>query len=193
MTNEEAKALKKGDNIIIHAVVEDVPDVRDLQALWVELGSNDKTCLCVAVEDISVPTPKPKHDPCRKFKKGDKVRIVECLGRTPLYLRPHIGSAYTVTYDEDANGHVYIDGGLDFVFVPYLELVTPVEELELYRVELRKEENYPSLPCTAWCIFRGADIVAKFYNDFLTSALDLAEAECKRLNAAYRKEKGNDA
>lgn len=191
MTPEEAKALQKGDNVIIHAVIEDAPDVRDPQAFWVEAGSKDKTCLCVAVEDISVPAPKPKYDPCRKYWRGDKVNCGSKLGR----FVPHIpnGAICTVLADEkDGRVHIeYCDNeSIYTATIPFffLELITPVEELEPYRVELCQDENPPRLPSTAWGIFKGAVIVAKFYIDFLSNAKDLAEAECKRLNAEYRKD-----
>lgn len=120
-------------------------------------------------------------DPYRKFKKGDKVRIVKYLGRIPLYLSSFLGSVYTVTHDEDANGHVYIDGSLDFVVVPHLELVTPVDKVKGFFLE-----DEPELHCYLVHFGRPSnfEFVAKLDKDYYSRKE--AQAECDRLNAAYR-------
>lgn len=87
---------------------------------------------------------KPKYDPCRLFRKGDKVRVVECKGRHTGYDK----KIYKVCEDEEESGRyikLSLDGYIGHVTVDaaYLELVTPVEELEPYFIyESEEEESF---------------------------------------------------
>ena len=141
----------------------------------------------------SVPT--PKHDPCRLFKKGDKVRVVEWNGRKVH--DPLNGAVWTVNrnegnggishesilvslfYEDDKEGHI--------IGVPpcYLELVTPAEELEPYQIEIGvtgKGEDYR--------IKKDGTIICA-YSCAHPNAKAAAEAERDRLNEEHRKEQEN--
>lgn len=126
----------------------------------------------------------PKYDPCRKFRKGDRVRVAENKGRC---LKPYslkIGDVLTVSMDEP-NDDTCVIGckwhDRDFYLDPaYLELVTPVEEMEPYFVEHYKHSN-------AYKIRKGGQEFAIFW-DIHPHAKEAAEAERDRLNAEYRKE-----
>jgi hypothetical protein len=131
--------------------------------------------------------PAPKYDPCRKFRRGDIVRYVPHNGREcpamPLdeYYRV---KTLTVVEDEDANHRVLVetqDGRNKYIMFCYLELVTPVEELEPFEVYHRPSE---------WCVIKTAnDLIASIYNvDIHPNAKAAAEAECARLNAEWGKE-----
>jgi hypothetical protein len=130
--------------------------------------------------------PAPKYDPCRKFRKGDKVRVVEYKGRN--YTNVDTGKEGVVSRNETgadpAIEVVFDDDDLWDVDPAYLELVTPAEEHELYYVEdvgnawaVRKSEDCGMYSTQAW-----------FSKKRHPRAKEAAEAECDRLNAAYRKE-----
>lgn len=136
--------------------------------------------------DIKNTQTAPKYDPCRKFRKGDIVRHVPHNGREcpamPLdeYYRV---KTLTVVEDEDANHNVFVetqDGRNKYIRFCFLELVTPVEEIEPYSVSeatvqyLVKEDN--------------KKVVAQFCKLHHPNAKAAAEAERDRLNAEYRKE-----
>ena len=133
--------------------------------------------------------PAPKYDPSRKFRKGDIVRHVPHNGREcpamPLdeYYRV---KTLTVVEDEDANHNVFVetqDGRNKYIRFCFLELVTPVEEIEPYSVSeatvqyLVKKDN--------------KKVVAQFCKLYHPNAKAAAEAERDRLNAKHRKEQNN--
>jgi hypothetical protein len=134
---------------------------------------------------------KPKYDPCRKFRKGDVVRVVEWNGRKP----EAEDKLYTVQQNERP-GRTMVDigpndaGGSSFYTACFLELVTPVEERGLYVV--RHNEAH-----AAWSIYGPFNLSAVnyFYGEHYPyteeSAKAAAEAECERLNEEYRKEQNN--
>lgn len=140
----------------------------------------------------------PKYDPCRKFKKGDRVEPTYWNGRPPVAAEmranseflPHDG-IYTVLSDE-RNSIAFIDYHGKSVFIPvnHLELVTPVEEQGPYKV--RHNEAH-----AAWSIYGpyGLSAVNYFYGERYPYTSDTAkaaaEAECAMLNAEYRKEQNN--
>lgn len=121
-----------------------------------------------------------KYDPCRLFKKGDKVRVVAWNGRESM----RDGEVGFVVKKEEASGMVElsIDGWKNGVFYHAcnLELVTPVEELEPYSIEKNIH---------GWIVYKDnpGNIVANFNNTH-PHAKEAAEAECARLNAEHRKE-----
>lgn len=128
----------------------------------------------------------PKYDPCRKFKKGDVVRVVE---RHERY-QPNIPvdelwkDLCTVAEDEDfCNNLVKVrskDGREKLSHWWYLELVTPVEERYPYIV---------SNDDTEFSVFdRMRRLTVCSFDICHPHAEEAAEAECARLNAEYRKE-----
>lgn len=207
MTREELKQLKKGDEVFVKAVFDWLAKDGDAYVLffWTNCrGERITGNVAVTIDsvllrsDLQQPAEKPKYDPCRRFKKWDRVRPVVRYGRTP-----DDGALANVTYvvvDDEKNGLVSIarhDGKSGYahtVTALYLELVTPVEELEPYSVkpvyETIKEEdgllgyevvNAEGLP---EIIFFGG----KGKYRVMQEAKEAAEAECARLNAEYRKE-----
>ena len=127
----------------------------------------------------------PKYDPCREFRKGDKVRMVEWHGRSFFDGGCHPNcNKWTVTEDETSGVSLEQDG-YPIADVPacFLELITPVEELEPYFVmELKGGYgvyNTRFQPETEAC---------HYWNEMHPHAKEAAEAECERLNAEYRKE-----
>lgn len=148
----------------------------------------DLECVSPANDTKNAET-APKYDPNREFRKGDKVRLVQCNGRNPFdsfngieYLPDE--TIYTVDGDEYDNGKVelYAMDSCDTFEIHHsnIELVTPVEELEPYSVSeatvqyLVKEDN--------------KKVVAQFCKLYHPNAKSAAEAERDRLNAEWRKE-----
>ena len=151
---------------------------------------NKPYCLGLDVKEISLYEP-PKYDPCRLFKKGDKVRVVDWNGRT-LDRKGKIGE---VTEDELGGRVTFSVGSHTFKTcypVCFLELVTPVEELEPYSVE----ESGGGATLNCFIVKRGEKHVSYYLykggnaNHYYTyeQAKARAEAERDRLNAEYRKE-----
>ena len=75
----------------------------------------------------------PKYDPCRPFRKGDKVQVKKrdgrCNGKAGEYLRE---AFCTVAEDETPNELVRVlHNSTEYRLAPaYLELITPAEELD---------------------------------------------------------------
>lgn len=129
----------------------------------------------------------PKYDPRHPFREGDKVRPIERNGRIfSLYWKDKIGKLLTVTKSES----------FDYVELPevdgqpidpaYLELVTPVDAIELYSV---RESD-------AFDIVREGKIVMTIpftEDDYYTfeQAKAAAKAECDRLNAEWQNSQNN--
>lgn len=129
----------------------------------------------------------PKYAPNRLFRKGDKVRVVEWNGRDIARVG-QIG--YVVSNECNSRVELSIDGWKNSVYYPacHLELVTPVEEREPYKVEesiFIKDE---------WKVWKdGGDetqTLIATYTLAHPNAKAAAEAECDRLNAEYGKEMG---
>ena len=126
-----------------------------------------------------------------KIKRGDRVKVVERFGFMPWAinwddeLEP--SEAIWEVDEVDAYGFALItQTGTSYasVFVIFLELVTPVEELEPYYVEdvgnawvVRKPEPSDMYSTQAW-----------FSKERHPHAKAAAEAERDRLNAEHRKE-----
>lgn len=137
----------------------------------------------------------PKYDPCRLFRKGDKVRVVERDGRDYIDYDPYTNIQKSELYTVLENEEEVIDGGCVGIRIGkgnveyeipfyFLELVTPVEKLERYVVEPsdvayfivdKKHES-------------GEQNVVMYMFAFHPHAKEAAEAECARLNAEHRKE-----
>ena len=127
---------------------------------------------------------KPKYDPCRLFRKGDKVRIVKHNGRKFDAAPPtfQLGKVYRVDEDEDTENCYVMLQSCDLYYahpVAFLELVTPVEELEPYKlIDSPKTYN----------IVRDIAMVMTIHKKSHPNAKAAAEAERDRLNAEHRKE-----
>jgi hypothetical protein len=142
----------------------------------------------------------PKYDSCRKFKKGDIVRLREYNGRKPYdywhkQTIKHFGAKLdTVLEDELDSGNVDIfqDAPIDELTVRvnscHLELVTPVEELGPFDIYKSDDNEYvitfEDSPVSIFP-FKG-DGYPYYYTQEQAKAR--AEQERDRLNAEYRKE-----
>lgn len=118
--------------------------------------------------------PAPKYDPCRLFKKGDRVRVVEYKGRN----KTGVSTGEIGLIDKDEKGAdvtvevIFYGDDLWEVDPAYLELVTPVEEMEPYSID----------PKNTNVLFKYGKKIATFEDD------DEAQELCDRLNAEHRKE-----
>ena len=207
MTLEELKQLKRGDEIFIRAKFVSVFD--DGDDLFTHTNTNGEEEV-VKAEEYTHPenvisylssTEKvikntetaPKYGPCRKFRKGDKVRIVPFKGRAPILFGSNIfgtGEVATVEEDEDVECNVLVNG-LSYrqtFHICHLELVTPVEELEPYSIGKSDYNGFVNIE-------KKGKIIAmipfgKELHEYKTEAeaKAAAEAECARLNAEHRKE-----
>lgn len=137
---------------------------------------------------------QPKHDPCRKFRKGDKVELKEEIdGRklSEFVTGLTLGKIYTV--EEDEKNHIVVidsDNGLCRYSFVHLELVTPVEEVEPYEVDCDDDEKEYSIVCRHKFVCVYPYDSDSFYTK--EEACERAEAECARLNSQHRKEMNND-
>lgn len=133
--------------------------------------------------------PTPKYDPNRKFRKGDIVKPCQVKGRwQSITWKGRSGIHFTVTEDEDEDGIVSIkdpDCKLPSITsAVFLELVTPVEELEPYIVVDAH---------THWDVAdKNVKTVAMYSKGLHPNAKAAAEAERDRLNDEWRKEQSND-
>lgn len=142
-----------------------------------------------------IPETYPKYDPRRKFRKGDKVRVVEWNGRNPVlpFMDCKVGDIGTVIKAEDATSffvRLQLERGYE-KDMPYchLELVTPVEELEPYSLHESKFADSFNIVREKMCVmmFPFGSKETGYYRNRL-AAKEAAEAECARMNAEYRKE-----
>lgn len=130
-----------------------------------------------------------KYDPCRKLRRGDRARVVERNGRTPICFpigRIKVGDIVTVA--ENETGDVFIkvlteDGHKMMAPWFMLELVTPVEEP--YYIE-ETEYEY----CLSRMVGERKDTPATYHKRMHPNAKAAAEAERDRLNEQYREEMG---
>lgn len=133
------------------------------------------------VIEVTGVCPPSKYDPCRLFRKGDKVRVVEWNGRRP-WCEALLGKETTVLHDESSYGvRIQIGESVESyctLNACFLELVTPVEEVEPYTVV----ESYGRTDIMK------DDYVITTYTDSHPHAKKSAEDECDRLNEEYRKE-----
>lgn len=209
MTKEQEKMfVQQGDVVLVQGVVDKAHKSGDL-LVWFKTESGGNSYAWIGKEYVgktwAVAPEKPKYDPCRLFKKGDKVEYSPRDGRDCLEA-PWIYDEAEVIEDEDKNGSVvvrftfnYGEPAVHKVPWYYLQLVSPVEELEPYRIfenshcfEVRRKEPDDD---------RGTgydrDVSIFFfshppYTRTKEAARAAAEAECARLNAEHRKEQNND-
>ena len=127
-----------------------------------------------------------KYDPCRLFRRGDKVRVVEERNDRipPICGRIEPGKVYTVSGNEDGGDVMLeVEGKYDCISWLWLDLVTPVEELEPYSVVNAH---------THWDVTdNDMKTVVTYSKAYHPHAKAAAEAECARLNAEHRKEQNN--
>lgn len=143
----------------------------------------------------------------RRFRKGDRVRVVAWQGRSPFDthhgLKINAGEIHIVLDDEYERNEVYIgmssaDEEQSVIHACHLELVTPVEELERYVLIHNAREKYYDV---CWKDDDEPDgrtgrtrVRATFWYHkppqtySQTEALSAAETERDRLNAEHRKE-----
>lgn len=196
LTEEQIKNLKPGDIINVWGLV-DLPLCNG--NILVELRYEFDNRILPAYKQISTkfisipdePEEKPKYDPYRKVKKGDRVKPRIVYGRTPIFgidgVAVDVSSGdFIVETDEGErpNGTVDVkssDGTIVTVDPVYLELITPVEELEPYSVQETMSHD-------GWQIIRNGLPLAIYDTRRHPNARAAAEAECTRLNAEYKKE-----
>ena len=135
-----------------------------------------------------IPEPAPKYDPCRKFRKGDKVRLVPFHGRCPIMYGENvfgIEEILTVEENENKEYEVLVNGSSarQMFHSCFLELVTPVEDLEPYSVH---ETDY--LYRVMQSVACGEQVVCESRKNTHPHAKEAAEAERARLNEEWRKE-----
>ena len=125
-----------------------------------------------------------KHDPCRLFRKGDKVERRTVDGRTDIDVEE--GCTLTVMTNEDEYGNlrvIFPSGRLIKTKSVFLKLIAPVEELEPYIVVDAH---------THWDVaVKDMKTIASYSKVHHPNAKAAAEAERDRLNSEYRKEQNN--
>ena len=200
LTTEQIKNLKPGDKLVVQGEFCKAHNNGDILVSlsakqWEravhELLFLDPSCVSLPTE---IGNSQSKHDPCRPFKKGDIVRLKEWNGRCPeMYSGtnswfnhpPRCKNGNLEVREDEKNSRVEIGIiGADCAHAAaapaYLELVTPVEELEPYSV----------VDAHTHCDVADKDmkIVVTYSKLYHPNAKAAAEAECKRLNEEYRKE-----
>ena len=182
LTPEQIRNLKEGDPLIVNVSMKKIDEDGDI---WITVPG------CAAhwfpPDSVSLPSehgtsvPTPKYDPTRLFKKGDKVRVVKCKGRN--YTGQTTGEIGIVDRDESpgtASVEVeFADEDMWEIDPAYLELVTPVEDLEPYKL-IDSPNTYN--------IVRDSAMVMTIHKKSHPNAKAAAEAERDRLNAEWRKE-----
>lgn len=204
LTQEQVYNLGIGDEIIVHGKCEDVYGDGDIRVntYWTVAGEKREQSFLVHSSYVSLPPEKPKYDPCRLFRKGDIVRLKEWNGRCPALPEDwkFDNGLFKVHANEKFNSSVEItrENSEDVYIAPicFLELVTPVEELEPYYIEETDVEfqvrmRYKDKDCLISC-FRFKNIVEGYeqYHEMLPDmkqARERAEAERDRLNVKYKK------
>lgn len=134
ITDEQVKNLKSGDIVLVEAKV----DIVKSTGIKVSHGSISH----LLPFDKLYPVPEqPKHDPCRKFRNRDKVRVKREVNGRPVYIgedawEPLDPSEIWTVVEEKETGWVHLKNGCRSVAVWHgmLELVTPVEDLTPYSV-----------------------------------------------------------
>lgn len=182
LTEEQIKNLKEGDSLQLDVVFS--ADVDHEILIKVPTTHGHWVSQVFSPVILSLPPAEPKYNPCRKFKKGDKVRIVHYKGRDYNHkAKLSRGKEAKVLYDEAENMLISIKfpGKASILIDPaYLELVTPVEELEPYRVEKDQHGYHIENNDGQWLV--------TYCNEFHPNAYQAAINERDRLNAEYRKE-----
>ena len=139
----QLEEIKENDEFLVRVRIEGSDDLGIWFRLMLPNGQPDMAHDYVTSwRNVFANKAAPLHrDVCRKFKKGDKVRIVVWNGRTCL----RDGQVGFVVRDEDASGMVElaIDGWKNGVFIHAckLELISTIEERAPYYVVHNTSEN----------------------------------------------------
>ena len=223
ITDEQIKNLKPGDPLIIHGKFNSIFKDGDIGIeVYLTGGYGDggdivKDVMYTHPSYVSLPSvepiemshtakiseERPKYDPCRKFKEGDIVDYRRRHGRDYETVPDpeDYKLARVISSEDEESGMVGVEfieayGGEDVFFaVPWyhLELVTPIEELELYFVGesensydlFRKTINGNQLRASFWWRHNPTPDLIELSK---ANAKAAAEAERDRLNAEHRKE-----
>ena len=178
LTKAQLYNLAVGDEVIVHGKCEDVYGDEDIRVntYWTVAGEKREQSFLVHSSYVSLPTEKPKYDPCRKFKKGDKVNVTSRDGRYPVVLPMNyhwVGKNVTVVEDEDDDGCVQVcseAGDKMSVAFFFLEMVSTVEERMPYGID----------PAAANVLLKDGKKFATFED------ADKAQEVCDRLNAEWK-------
>ena len=209
ITEKQIMQLKKGDALLIHGTFQRIfsdgdigIEVKETNIHTDEPQNNliyvSPTCVSLPSEPPTSVGSHPQYDPCREFQPGDKVRMIMRDGRYPycMRMREHIVPSDTIltVAANLRNGLVAVrsDGNLNEQVVGFyfLELVTPVEELEPY-VICENDASYEVRLHSQKENHTMAIYNKNAYGNWL-KARYAAETECARLNAEHRKEQSND-
>lgn len=144
-----------------------------------------RQCVFLPSEPPTSAGSQPKHDPCRKFRKGDVAEISRYKGRAIIPVDLKVGDKVKVCENEktgDSVVHVIDPIGRRFFVNPaFLELVTAVEELKPYSVTYDNKFYHINK--------HGEEASIAVYSEARhPNAKAAAEAERDRLNAKFRKE-----
>lgn len=203
ITEEQIKNLKKGDKLLVDAYfVEEIDgyyirfSLTPPYAFGSRLFSTISSC-------VSLPSEKPKHDPYRRFREGDRVSPCAWQDRAPTArmgeccIIPKPGIYEVLTDELHEMVSLRYGGETIKMHICFLELVTPVEEIEpFYLDEITDEdEDEEQYHCFMIKTLKGEDKIRTYYsNKFETIAQTkaAAEAERDRLNAEHRKDQNDD-
>lgn len=217
LTEAQLYNLAVGDEIIVHGTCDDICPDGDIRvnSFWTVMGEKREQSFLVHYSHVSLPPKKPKYDPCRLFCKGDIVRLKEWNGRCPALpedwkfdtrlFEVHTAEKFNslVEITRENSKYVYTTP------ICFLELVTPVEELEPYSVEevdvdslifnpkLDPDRDHESAFHVRYMNKRNGEItIIKTYYESDIYSYDCAKAdaetECKRLNEEWRKENNHN-
>jgi hypothetical protein len=177
MDKKQINKLKPGDEILIRGRFEKIKENGDYSISYLLTTVHGKLYMYKAAVHPSAVIIKspPKYDPTRPFKEGDIVKPRFVDGRTDIDLSSL--HPYTVTKREGLWGNVRVTNDNHSITTKavFLELVTPVEEIELYSI----------CPANTNVLFKCGKKIATFDDD------DEAQELCDRLNAEWRKEQNN--
>ena len=202
LTPEQIKSLKKGDKLLVEAYFVREKDGYHITCSLTPPYSYVSMPFSVISNLLHLPSDsqsstvnsQSKYDPCRLFKKGDIVRLKEWNGRCPALPEDwkHNNGLFKVHEDEKFNSSVEItrENSKNVYIAPicYLELVTPVEEMEPYSVLETDTINGFDIMRDGLCVMTfpyGSKEAGYYRNE--PAAKEAAEAECARLNTEYRK------
>lgn len=182
--------IKKGDHVLIPGVVQREPEGEYLYVEY-KCGSNRNGLEYFRMADVSKylifppengtknTDPAPKYDPCREFMVGDRVRVRKIHGNLPQccyngMVKVKEGDCCTIQDKEHRNRYWITTPSGNWCFdIAYFELVTPVEELEPYRVGTGIDSQL---------LYCNNELFAEF------EKTEDAKRVCALLNAEYRKE-----
>lgn len=158
---------------------------------WIKVRTNEKSIsFILAPREAEFISPLPKYDPCREFMNGDKVRMVMRDGRYPYCMQKHEQIVPTDTICTvvrcELNGFVaveYNNGYNPVVHFSFLELVTPVEELEPYYYVAKNDGVHPTFLVRNRNEEHRVAAICECWNE------EDAQRICDMYNAEYRKEK----